>query len=149
MSLGSRKSVWLFGLVGVLALLGWFSASAQPASAPEGGMVKVIGLVVKPGEYPWREGMTVRELVREADGLAPFASKKVRVLDLNPAWYAEVGRQAGARWADLANGVHERLATVWEALHLPGESPDLMMAPPKLPSKATVNLRMPTSNYTL
>jgi protein involved in polysaccharide export with SLBB domain len=36
--------------------------------APEAYFVAIAGMVQRPGQYPWREGMTLRELVRLAQG---------------------------------------------------------------------------------
>ena len=140
--------VWLTraGLVAALCVLGM---TAWPNATPKSGTVNVAGMAVHAGEYPWREGMTVRQLMAEAGGPGKFASKRVYVYDANPAWHLRVMRRARGWMAGQVNSASASLGSAWMSWDLPGSPPALKISRSEPSLKGIVNLRVPSEDMKL
>lgn len=136
------------GVVVVTAFTLFMPSGPKPRTFTGRETVKVVGQVIHQGEQPWKPGLSVREVVQAAGGLAPFArDRSVRVVDDATA-HAVLHRLR--HWLrDAVRPLEDGLAEAWEFCRLPGDSPEFGWLAPGPLAKATVNLLDPSSEVAL
>lgn len=128
--------------IGAVALLVFASPlPGPPPLAPGSEKVLIIGQVIRQGQYPWREKMTVGNALEGAGGLAQFAAKRARIT--NPSLAEPLSHHWRRKIRAALLPLDDAMAEAFSFLELPWDSPSFDWLEPSPISKATVNLTTP------
>ena len=146
------RNLLLFSLCSisiVAASIIYFPSLPKPRVITGKETVTVYGQVGRQGEYPWKPGMTVRDVIlNDAGGLTQFAnSKKIKVWDKNTT--ESLLHKLRSMAYEAVRPAEEILYEFWAQWSLPGNAPDFGFIAPDPIAKAIVNLRDPRSDFVL
>ena len=147
-----RSKRWLAAGLGGVCLLGawaWAPLFEAPRVITGSETVDLSGSVRTPGCFPWKEGLTVRQVRDQGGGLTFMATREIRVRDATPAWTVKLKHQSQVRLSRFTNAASDGVFRLWEAWHLPGVPPFFGMLEPEYPVKAVVDLNTPGSDAVL
>lgn len=126
-----------------------FVAQRKPAPVLTGNeKVSLLGQVIHQGNYAWREGLTLEDLVMQAGGFQPFAAvRRIKVVDSTTS--ESLLHKLHSAVYDLVAPLDKPINEAWEFCSLPWSPPDFDWLRPGPVAKAVIDFRSPRSQYHL